>query len=161
MTSVAYAQNENKIQVFVSIQIDENQSLFQSLINRELREIKDVEIVYSRLECDYELSILGLANHDNNGVNSFGVSVQYLSPAYLPSRNIYEDIFGLDSLRAVKLYKNSEMLYSNLVEILFHEIRRIGINKVEQVSKEIVAEFDMFCLEGNRKFTRELNALQK
>jgi hypothetical protein len=161
LTSVAYAQNERKIKVLVSIKIDEKQSLFQSLIHRELREIKDVEIVYSKEEYDYELSILGLANHDNSGIISFGVSVLYVSPAYLPESNFYEGIYGIDSLRAKQLYQNSEILYSNKVEIMSHEIRMIGISKVEQVSKEIVAEFDMFCLEGQRKIIRELNALRK
>jgi hypothetical protein len=150
LNPVAFASNE-KFRVKLLVKSAEHSAAVTSYIGRELRSLNDVVMVEEH--ANYVISILVLQLRNRNGTNAgIAFSTMILEP--------YDKSFLLKSLDA----KTKPFVEAHMGEVYRHPRQWIntgGNEDLQNIAKEIVADFDGQILEADRKLFREIFAPKK
>lgn len=141
--SVAFADNNSTAHFTTRIKVavtadDKLSPAISSYINRELRSLKDVEIV--DVNPEWELSVIAM-EVTNVGGDKVGVAISTKISRYVDNRLILKP--GLS-------------FPSNLTLFSDHLLNVGATRQIEELCKQIIVNFDTTHLEVQRKSFREL-----
>ena len=142
----AYAPDVQKFKVSVSVGINKNseseisKAAIQSYINRELRSLKDVQIVaddYPGIwKYNIDVSMFAITRKGGISTGSASISTLFLEKI---ENNHFNDVWK-------PFHKKHPGYYYPRIQVYVYPI-----DELDQVCKEIVAEFDTIKLEEVRK----------
>ncbi len=165
---LCYSQNKKEFTLYLSVSADNIiEAQAKSNISRLLREFNDITITDS-YECDYELRIIILENHNKSGYQTgFTASISILKPlapedftSYIAQRYTYENRTDKDEM--VEYFSNkfkidTSYIYSGIADKIYEK----GVyqtvnsfllvdNELRSICERIVAGIDTEILEPDR-----------
>ena len=148
ITATSQEQPDPRFRVQVSVSANENiKGLITSYINRELRSLRDVEIVDK--DPRWRLAVVALETSTKGGYKS-GVALSI----------VVLEKFDNSSLKSLisETYKKDlvVLLTSNLYSASYHELRVGSEDDLRSICDGIVADFDTKHLEESRRLLRRL-----
>ena len=148
ITATSQEQPDPRFRVQVSVSADENiKGLITSYINRELRGLRDVEIVYKNPR--WLLQVVALEITTKGGYKS-GVALSI----------VVLEQFDNSLLKALMHETNQkdlvDLVASNLYSLPDHWLRIGSEDNLRSICDGIVADFDTKHLEGARRLLRRL-----